>query len=144
MFFLQIKDNSCSDKQLWIQSTSCILFYWNCFFGTGHVAFPELQMPFVMSFSCFSVYNIWVHKIYTGKEKLSCKKIHKKWWGKIYILFLAAQFPVMSVFVTFFVSSPPPFKVTFTYASLKNDFSWCQLNPVPTIVLFFKKMIFIF
>ena len=57
-------------------------------------------------------------------------------------MFLAAQFPAISVFATFFVSSSPPFKVTFTYASIKNDFSRCQLNPVPTSVLFFKKNYF--
>ena len=51
-------------------------------------------------------------------------------------MFLAAQFPVLSAF---FVSSSPPFKVTFTYASLKNDFSQCQLNPVPTSILLKKK-----
>ena len=53
-----------------------------------------------------------------------------------YITFLAATFPATPVFGTFFVSSSPPLKVTFIYASLKNDFSQCQLNPVPTSVLF--------
>ena len=52
---------------------------------------------------------------------------------------LATQYPALSVFATFFVSSSPPFKMKFTYASLKNDFSRCQLNPVPTGVLFLKK-----
>ena len=60
-----------------------------------------------------------------------------------YIIFLAAQFTAISVFITFFVSSSPPFKVTFTYAPLKNDFSQCQLNPVPTSVLSFKKKLFL-
>ena len=59
-----------------------------------------------------------------------------------YITFLAAQFPAMSVFVTFFVSSSPPSRVIFTYASLKNDFSQCQLNPVPTSILLKKKKLF--
>ena len=58
-------------------------------------------------------------------------------------MFLPAQFPAISVFAILFVSSSPPFKVTFTYALLKNDFSRCQLNPVPTSVLFFKKKLFL-
>ena len=33
--------------------------------------------------------------------------------------------------------------MTFTYASLKNDFSQPQLNPVPTSVLFYKKKLFL-
>ena len=60
-----------------------------------------------------------------------------------YITFLAAQFPVMSVFATFFVRSSPPFKLTLIYASLKNDFSQCQLNPVATSVLFIKNKLFL-
>ena len=60
-----------------------------------------------------------------------------------YITFLAVQFPAMSVFATFFISSSSPFKVTFTHASIKNDFSQCQLNPMPTSVLFKKNKLFL-
>ena len=56
-------------------------------------------------------------------------------YGEIYHV-LAAQFSATSVFGTFFVSSSPPFKLTFTYVSLRNYFIQCQLNPVPTSVPF--------
>ena len=48
VFFLQISNNSCLDKQLWKQSTTVSETDWNCFFGTGHVIFsePHLRWPF--------------------------------------------------------------------------------------------------
>ena len=67
-------------------------------------------------------------------EKLSCKERHKKLLEK-YIKFIAVQFPATSVFVTCQPLSPFQsdilfdgsltwaMRVTFTYASLKNNLS---------------------
>ena len=67
-------------------------------------------------------------------EKLSCKGRHRKLLEKD-VKFIAAQFPATSVFVTCQLLSPSQsdilldwsltraMRFTFTYASLKNNFS---------------------
>ena len=61
LFFLQINNSSCSEKQLWIHTTTCIIL-------TETVSL-ELVMQSFQS-------HIWAtHNI--GKEKLSCKERQK-------------------------------------------------------------------
>ena len=108
----------------------------NCFHETifNHSVFQktELSLRHLLLFSNHSgnifilVPVAWVFN--TFKKTSSC-------YGEIYHV-LAAQFSAMSVFGTFFVSTSPPFKLAFTYVSLRNYFIQCQLNPAPTSVPF--------
>ena len=92
-------------------------------------------------FLLFDCNTIWVRKI-QGRRKWVIEKDIKS-YGEIYHVFSSTISCYVS-FCHFFVSSSPPFKVTLTYTSLKNDFSQCQLNPAPTSVLFFlKKKLFL-
>ena len=80
VILLQINNNSCPDKEIWIQSTTCILLTetvsselaYNLQPFQGHV-WDGLFNEFLL-FHC----NIIGATENIGKEKLSCKERHKR------------------------------------------------------------------